>query len=156
VVEGMLADLHKFDPETFDSHGQTGADGYWAEDMMWYGPGGIGSNYRWSGFVKDHREKFLTAFPDRKGGNHYCRFADGDYAAISGWPSMTMTHQGPYLGIEPTGKALTLRVMDFYRCRHHATGHGHIAENWVCLDYMDLTAQMGRDLVAEANAMSPL
>lgn len=140
IVEGMLADLHQFDPKQFSSAGQTGKQGYWAEDMLWYGPAGIGSNYRWEGFVQDHRRSFLSAFPDRKGGNHYCRIGDGHYAAVSGWPSMTMTHQGDYLGIKATGKALTLRVMDFYRC-----AEGQIKENWVLLDYGDLLAQLGRD-----------
>ncbi len=145
IVEGMLRDLSAFDPETFTSKDQTGDDGYWHEDMMWYGPGGIGSNYRWSGFVKDHRESFLRAFPDRLGGDHYCRIGDGDYAAVSGWPSMTMTHMGDYLGVEATGRALTLRVMDFYRC-----AGGKIRENWVLLDYLELFKQMGFDLLARA------
>jgi predicted ester cyclase len=145
VVEGMLADLHHFDPNTFSSSNQTGASGYWHEDMLWYGPAGIGSNYLWSGFVKDHREGFLRAFPDRKGGNHYCRIGDGNYAAISGWPSMTMTFQGDYLGVKADGRALTLRVMDFYRC-----ADGKIMENWVLLDYNDLMAQMGVDLITRA------
>lgn len=143
LVEAMLADLHAFDPETFESKDQTGKAGYWHPDMMWYGPGGIGSNYRWEGFVKDHRASFLNAFPDRKGGNHYCRIGDGDYAAVSGWPSMTMTHHGEYLGIAATGKALTLRVMDFYRCEAD-----RIIENWVLLDYMDLFRQMDVDLTS--------
>ncbi|EKE43113.1 hypothetical protein OCGS_2704 [Oceaniovalibus guishaninsula JLT2003] len=149
VVEGMLADLHAFDPATFESRDQTGATGYWDEDMLWYGPGGIGSNYRWKGFVKDHRAPFLTAFPDRKGGNHYCRIGDGNYAAVSGWPSMTMTHRGDYLGVPATGRALTLRVMDFYRC-----AGGRIAENWVLLDYMDLFHQLGIDLIDRSNRMA--
>ncbi|WP_434051508.1 MAG: ester cyclase [Roseibium sp.] len=144
LCEAMLADLKAFDPETFTSKGQTGADGYWHDDMLWYGPGGIGSNYRWSGFEKDHRAAFLTAFPDRVGGNHYCRIGDGDYAAVSGWPSMTMTHKGDYIGVPATNRALTLRVMDFYRC-----AGGKIMENWVMLDYLDLFAQMGRDLIGE-------
>ena len=149
VVEAMLADLHVFDPETQSSKGQTGKDGYWHEDMLWYGPAGIGSNYRWEGFVKDHRQSFLHAFPDRKGGNHYCRIGDGDYAAVSGWPSMTMTHQGDYLGVKATGKALTLRVMDFYRL-----AAGKIMENWVLLDYLDLFDQIGVDLLAKSAAMT--
>ncbi|MEL6508360.1 MAG: ester cyclase [Pseudomonadota bacterium] len=149
VVEGMLGDLHVYDPKTLSSPGQTGADGRWAEDMLWYGPAGIGSNFQWAGFVKDHREPFLRAFPDRKGGNHYCRFGDANYAAVSGWPSMTMTHQGDYLGVPATGKALTLRVMDFYRI-----AGGQIAENWVTLDYGDLFAQMGVDLIERANGVT--
>ncbi len=145
LVETMLSALHVFDPTTFESKDQTGREGYWHPDMLWYGPGGIGSNYRWDGFVKDHRASFLRAFPDRKGGNHYCRIGDGNYAAVSGWPSMTMTHQGDYLGVAATGKALTLRVMDFYRCET-----GRIIENWVLLDYMDLFRQLGVDLVEAA------
>ncbi|WP_308914789.1 ester cyclase [Jannaschia sp. LMIT008] len=142
LVERMLGDLHVYDPETFGSAGQTGEDGTWADDMLWYGPAGIGSNYRWDGFVKDHRAPFVTAFPDRKGGDHYCRIGDGSYAAVSGWPSMTMTHRGDYLGVAATGLPLTLRVMDFYRC-----ADGRIAENWVMLDYVDLFRQMGRDIL---------
>ena len=148
LVEAMLADLTAYDPETFASKGQTGQDGYWHEHMLWYGPAGIGANFTFPGFVKDHRLPFLIAFPDRVGGNHYCRIGDSDYAAVSGWPSMTMTHQGPYLGVAPTNKALTLRVMDFYRC-----AEGKIMENWVCLDYLDLFQQMGVDLLARAKAM---
>jgi len=144
LCEAMLADLKAFNPETFTSAGQTGDDGYWHDDMLWYGPGGIGSNYRWTGFEKDHRAPFLTAFPDRVGGNHYCRIGDGNYAAVSGWPSMTMTHKGDYLGVPASGKSLTLRVMDFYRC-----AGGKIMENWVLLDYIDLFRQMGRDLIGE-------
>ncbi|WP_179379514.1 nuclear transport factor 2 family protein [Jannaschia marina] len=142
LVERMLGDLHLYDPETGASKGQIGADGTWSDDMLWYGPSGIGSNYRWAGFVRDHRGPFLRAFPDRKGGNHYCRIGDGNYAAVSGWPSMTMTHAADYLGLPVTGKALTLRVMDFYRC-----ADGRIAENWVLLDYVDLARQMGHDIL---------
>ena len=142
IVEGMLGDLHVYDPKSFGSTGQTGTTGYWHENMMWYGPAGVGSNFRWEGFVKDHREAFLRAFPDRKGGNHYCRIGDGNYAAVSGWPSMTMTFQGDYLGVKADGRPLTLRVMDFYRCTER-----QIAENWVMLDYVDLFAQMGVDLI---------
>ena len=147
LCEAMLADLRAFDPVTFVSKGQTGADGYWHDDMLWYGPGGIGSNYRWSGFQKDHRTSFLTAFPDRVGGNHYCRIGDGNYAAVSGWPSMSMTHKGDYLGLPATGKMLTLRVMDFYRC-----AGGKIIENWVLLDYLDLFMQMGHDFIVMQEA----
>lgn len=152
LVERMLADLHKFDPDTKHSHGQTGDDGAWDEHMLWYGPGGIGANYLWDGFVKDHRADFLHAFPDRKGGDHYCRIGDGDYAAVSGWPSMTMTHRGPYLGVPATQRKMTLRVMDFYRCDYARHPSGKIAENWVLLDYVQLFEQMGVDLIARGNA----
>lgn len=150
VVDNMIADLHAFDPDTYESPGQTGTGGYWHPRMMWYGPAGIGSNYLWDGFVRDHRAPFLDAFPDRKGGDHYCRIGDGAFAALSGWPSMTMTHRGPYLGMEPTDRPLTLRVMDFYR-----TEDRQLIENWVFLDFMHLFHQLGRDLIAESNEILP-
>ena len=153
LVERMLADLHDYDPDTKHSHGQTGEDGVWDAHMLWYGPGGIGSNYLWDGFIADHRAPFLHAFPDRKGGDHFCRIGDADYAAISGWPSMTMTHSGPYLEEPASGKRLTLRVMDFYRCDYSRYPKGKLAENWVLLDYVDLFAQLGVDLVARSNAL---
>ncbi|GGK37629.1 nuclear transport factor 2 family protein [Salinarimonas ramus] len=139
LVEAMLRDLRAFDPESYESQGQMG---YWHRQMLWYGPGGIGANFTYPGFQRDHRIPFLTAFPDRVGGNHFCRFGDGDYVCSGGWPSMTMTHAGPYLGVPATGRALTLRVMDFWRCEA-----GSIRENWVLLDFGDLFAQMGVRLV---------
>lgn len=145
VVERMLRDLHVYDPDSFGSDGQVGAGGTWAPDFAWYGPGGIGSTVSWPGFVGHHRAAFLRAFPDRRGGNHYARVGDGNYAAVSGWPSMTMTHREPYLGVPATDRALTLRVMDFYRIEG-----GLIAENWVLLDYIDLLGQMGVDVIARA------
>jgi predicted ester cyclase len=149
TVEAMLADLKAYDPATFESHGQFGPEGYWREDMLWYGPGGIGANTGYLGFQRDHRIPFLTAFPDRVGGNHFARFGDGPYVASGGWPSMTMTFQGAYLGMHPTGAAMTLRVMDFWRVAED----GQIAENWVLLDMLDLFMQMGRDLIAEAQTL---
>ena len=145
IVERMLASLHDFDPDSFESSGQIGSDGTWHDDMLWYGPGGIGASYRWEGFQKDHRIPFLRAFPDRKGGNHLCRIGDGNYAAVCGWPSMTLTHRAPYLGIPPTNVPSTLRVMDFYRCRND-----RIVENWVLLDYVQLLHQWGIDILARA------
>ncbi|MEJ6392640.1 ester cyclase [Gymnodinialimonas sp. 2305UL16-5] len=149
VVEAMLSALHVYNPETYGSDGQVGAGGTWTPDFAWYGPGGIGSTVAWDGFVHHHRGPFLRAFPDRKGGNHYCRIGDGNFAAVSGWPSMTMTHKATYLGVPATDRALTLKVMDFYRCED-----GLIAENWVLLDYIDLLAQMGVDVISKSHEIS--
>ncbi|MEM7441889.1 MAG: ester cyclase [Pseudomonadota bacterium] len=149
LVEAMLRDLHAYDLSTFQSPGQTGPDGYWREDMLWFGPAGIGSNFTYPGFDKDHRIAFLTAFPDRKGGNHFARFGDGDYVCSGGWPSMTATHSGPYLGVQATDKPVTVRVMDFWR-----VASGQIAENWVLIDMIDLFMQMGVDLLANAEELA--
>jgi predicted ester cyclase len=135
LVEAMLNALGPYDPATFDSPGLAA---YWHPNMLWYGPAGIGSNVTYGGFLRDHRDSFLTAFPDRSGRGHYCRFGDGDYVCSSGWPSLGATHRGPYLGVPATGKEITMRVMDFWRCED-----GLIAENWVLIDFVDLMDQLG-------------
>ncbi|MEL7183528.1 MAG: ester cyclase, partial [Pseudomonadota bacterium] len=58
---------------------------------------------------------------------------------------VAITHTGaPYLGLPATGKALRLRVMDFYRF----DAQGLIAENWLPTDTLGLLDQMGVDVLA--------
>jgi predicted ester cyclase len=131
---------------------------HWHPKMMWYGPSGIGTTRGLSGFVDDHQLPFRIAFPKRKGGGqwdelgalrsklgggHYIRIGDGPYSVTGGWPSVFALHVGPdFLGLPATGKAVSMRVMDFYL--HH---EGLIRENWVPLDMLDLLRQMGVDVL---------
>jgi predicted ester cyclase len=145
-VEAMIAGLMEYDGRSLDSMGQ---ERFWSPEMTWYGPGGIGSNRRLKGFQDFHQRPFLTAFPDRRGGNHKSRFGDGMYCASTGWPSIQATHAGPYLGQPATGRRITMRVMDWWRREGDM-----LAENWVFIDLPDLFLQMGRDLFAEMRALA--
>jgi predicted ester cyclase len=117
---------------------------HWHPRMMWYGPAGIGTTRGLAGFVDDHQLPFRIAFPNRKGGNHYVRIGDGNYSATGGWPSVYATHRGgDFMGLSPTGRDVTMRVMDFYL--HH---EGLIRENWVPLDIIHLLLQMDVDVFA--------
>jgi predicted ester cyclase len=142
----------------------TGRDGllampqkqHWHPKMMWYGPAGIGTTRGLSGFVDGHQLPFRIAFPrpggdveavnaerKRRGAGHYVRFGDGAYSVTGGWPSLYLVHSGGgFLGVPPTGRAVTMRVMDFYL--HH---EGLIRENWVPLDILDVLMQMGIDVI---------
>jgi predicted ester cyclase len=131
---------------------------HWHPRMMWYGPAGIGTTRGLQGFVDHHQLPFRTAFPNRKGGGqwdeiaelkakvgggHYIRIGDGPYSVTGGWPSVFAMHSGGgFLGLGPTGRPVTMRVMDFYL--HH---EGLIRENWVPLDVLDLLRQMGVDVL---------
>lgn len=53
------------------------------------------------------------------------------------------THAGPYLGAPATDRAITMRVMDWWR-----EEDGLLAENWVLIDLPHLFLQMGVDLFA--------
>ncbi|SHF64451.1 SnoaL-like domain-containing protein [Loktanella atrilutea] len=131
---------------------------HWHPKMMWYGPSGIGTTRGLQGFVDYHQLPFRTAFPGRKGGGqwdeiaelkaqhkggHYIRIGDGPYSVTGGWPSVFAMHAGGgFLGVGPTNRPVTMRVMDFYL--HH---EGLIRENWVPLDILDLLLQMGVDVM---------
>ena len=48
------------------------------------------------------------------------------------------THKGEYLGVAPTGKKITMNIVNIYRI-----AGGKIAENWLLPDTFDLMIQLG-------------
>jgi predicted ester cyclase len=135
---------------------------YWHPRMMWYGPSGIGTTRGLTGFVDGHQLPFRLAFrrPQgsfdevmaerrRYGAGHYIRIGDGPYSVTGGWPSVYAVHEGGgFCGMPPTGRPVTMRVMDFY-----LHDEGLIRENWVPLDMLDLFRQMGLDVMARVREM---
>jgi predicted ester cyclase len=120
-------------------------DRYWHPKMNWYGPCGIGSMRRISGFRNWHQIPFLAGMPDRVGiieaGSF---FADGDYVGFTAWPGMKMTISGDgWLGIAPANQKITMRSLDFWRCEA-----GWIRENWVLVDLLHVYRQVGVDVLA--------
>lgn len=134
-VLSMLGGLRRYDQSDLSSMGM---EAHWHRDMMWYGPAGIGTSRGVDGFQRHHQAPFLAAFPDRKGGHHRARIADGPYVCSTGWPSVRATHMGPYLGTPATGQPIQMRVMDWWRC-----GENSLTENWVFIDLPHLFGQMG-------------
>jgi len=120
---------------------------YWHRNMCWYGPAGIGSTRGIQGFRQAHQIPFLNAMPDRgentEGTQHHF-FAENQFAAVTGWPNMSLTHtHDGWMGIAPTGKRLMLRSLDFWRVEN-----GLIRENWVLVDLLDAYRQLGVDVFA--------
>jgi predicted ester cyclase len=141
LVNGMLFDgLATYDQKSLASMGNSR---FWTETMHWFGPGGIGTTYGIGGFEQLHQAPFLHAFPDRKGGHHDARIAEGMYVASTGWPSLVATHTGDYLGAKATQRPIGMRVMDWWRREGDL-----LAENWVFIDMPDLFLQLGIDLFA--------
>ena len=132
---------------------------YWHPKMMWYGPSGIGSTRGLEGFVDYHQMPFRIAFPKgpnlpqppgmgKHGGSHHVRIGDGRYSATGGWPSRHMMHLGGgWLGLPTTGRAVTMRVMDFYRA-----DQGLIRENWVPIDILQVLLQLDVDVLARVRS----
>ncbi len=116
---------------------------YWHPKFNWYGPAGIGSMRRISGFRNWHQIPFLKSLPDRgvyidKG----IMFGDADYVAFTAWPGMHMTVSGDgWLGIAPSNREITMRSLDFWRREN-----GVIRENWVLVDLLHVYEQLGVDV----------
>ena len=139
LVEAMIGGLMQYDRRTLESMRM---ERFWHPHMMWYGPGGIGTSRQLEGFQDVHQRAFLAAFPDRVGGDHKARIAEGAYVGSTGWPSVRATHLGPWLAIPPTGRAISMRVMDFWRREGDL-----LRENWVFIDQLDLLLQMDFDVM---------
>lgn len=138
-VEAMIAGLMRFDGRDLASMGMRD---HWVSQFNWFGPAPIGSFRGHRDYERGHQGPFLRAFPDRVGGNHRARIAEGALVASTGWPSIRATHRGDgWLGLAATGRAVTMRVMDFW-----AVEGDRITDNWVMIDLIDLLAQLGVDL----------
>jgi predicted ester cyclase len=121
---------------------------FWNPDMVWYGPSGIGTAYGLEQFQVRAQGPILAAFPDRTGGFHQARFAEGRFAASTGWPSLKGTHQDEYLGCLATGKPIGMNIMDFWKREGDL-----LLENWNLIDLVDACLQFGVDLFARLREM---
>lgn len=115
----------------------TGMEEFWAADMKWYGPAGMGTMNSLVEFENNLRRSFQHAFPQ-----HYAddkiRFGCGQWAAAHG--HQHTTHEGAWLGIPATGVPIKLRYMDIWRSEN-----GKLVENWVLVDIIDFLNQIGID-----------
>jgi hypothetical protein len=141
LVEDMLGGCNRLEGSDLASMGMAA---YWHDDMVWHGPWGVGSSHGFQEFQEYAQGPSVRSFPDRRGGFHHARFADGLTAAFTGWPSLQGTFDGePFRGIEPTGGPIGQNIMDFYVRRGDK-----LHENWVLIDLIDFAAQCGVDLLA--------
>jgi hypothetical protein len=141
LVLDMVCGLRR-SPEGFEAMRM---EDYWHPKMNWYGPAGIGTARRLSGFQNWHQFPFLRAMPDRQAilENGFM-FGDGDYVGFTAWPGMRATLSGDgWLGIPPADQALTMRSFDFWRCEN-----GLLRENWVLVDLLSVYDQLGVDVFA--------
>lgn len=148
LVEAMIGGLMRYDRRSLASMRMID---FWTPDFWWYGPAVIGTFCGHADYERGHQGPFLAAFPDRVGGDHKCRIGDGAYVASTGWPSIRATHTGgDWLGLAPTGRGVTMRVMDFWRREGD-----RLSENWVFIDIPDLLRQLGIDIFARLAALQP-
>ena len=114
----------------------------WHEDMIWWGPAGIGATYTIERYAKQHSGPFRAGLSDRSGTGHIARIAEGHYGGFFGWPNFTARNTGGYLGLPPSDTLCEFRVIDIYR-----RDGDKLKENWVFIDMLHFFNQQGIDIL---------
>ena len=121
----------------------------WDEDMIWWGPAGIGATYTIDRYAEQHSGPFRVAFTNRKFNGHICRISEGYYGGFFGWPNLTLTQTGEFMGMPASNKAADMRVIDFYR-----RDGEKLKENWVFIDFLHFWKMQGFDLLKQMQEVS--
>lgn len=124
---------------------------YWHPQMMWNSPSGVGTARSLKEFNEAVHVEFQGGLTGQWDGSHNARYAEGRFAVSTGWPSLVAIHDGPFLGVEPTGNLLRWRIMDFWEREDD-----YLIRNWVHIDMIDIFKQMGVDVFERLRASASL
>lgn len=119
----------------------------WHEDMVWWGPEGVGATYTIPRYAAQHSAPFRAAFADRSATGHVARLAEGLYGGFFGWPNFTARHRGGFMGLPSSDTRAEFRVVDIYR-----RAGDKLAENWVFIDILHFLAMQGRDVLGRSES----
>lgn len=114
----------------------------WHDDMIWWGPAGIGATYTISRYADQHSRPFRSAFTDRSKTQHIARIAEGHFSAFFGWPNFTARPTNGFIGLPPNDTLCEFRVIDVYRRREDK-----LIENWIFIDMLHFMKQQGIDVL---------
>ena len=121
----------------------------WHDDMIWWGPTGIGSSYTIERYAKQHSGPMRQTCKDRIFYGHVCRMAEGHFGGWFGWPNLTVTPTGGFMGMPASNKPSDMRVIDIYR-----RDGDKLAENWVFIDMLYFWKQQGLDILERAKSLN--
>ncbi len=114
----------------------------WHEDMIWYGPAGIGATYTLGRYEQQHQGPFNAGLKDIRFNGHIARFAEGDFGGWFGWANLTMKTSGGFMGLPATDKDVDMRVVDIYR-----RDGDKLAENWIFIDILHFLSMQGLNVL---------
>jgi len=114
----------------------------WHKDMAWYGPGGIGATFTIDRYQEQHQGPFGAGLDNIVFNGHVCNYAEGNYAGWFGWPNLTMTSSGGFMGLPASDRRLHMRVVDMYR-----RDGDKLAENWIFIDMLYWMLQQDVDVL---------
>lgn len=121
----------------------------WADDMIWWGPTGIGATYTIERYAKQHAGPFRASFYARTGTGHVARLAEGNYGGFFGWPNFRAKHRGGFMGLPGNDIDCEFCVIDIYR-----RDGNKLAENWIFIDMLHWVSQQGDDVLTRMAAIA--
>ncbi len=114
----------------------------WHQDMIWFGPDGIGAVSYIDRYEQQHQGPFSDGLDDIVFNGHLCRLSEGCFGGFFGWPNLSMTPSGGFLGMPATNIRADMRVVDIYRRQDNK-----LAENWIFIDLLHFLAMQGNDVL---------
>lgn len=150
AIKAMLDDMRTTDR----SRGGEGLAGElartWNDDMIWWGPAGIGATYTIPRYVRQHAGPFREALSkDYRFNGHICCVAEGHFGGFFGWPNLTLINSGGFMGMPAGPNPADMRVVDLYREQE-----GKLTENWVFIDMLHFLNMQGLDVLGRMEKLA--
>ena len=142
LINRMIADLNSINHLTDKKCSPDLLARTWHDDMVWYGPCGIGATYTIDRYQYQHQFPFRQNLADKTYNGHISRFAEGHYGGFFGWANLSNRNLGGVLGLPEAAKASEMRVVDVYR-----RDGDKLMENWVLIDLPHYLKQQGLDVL---------
>jgi predicted ester cyclase len=129
TIDAMVVGLNDHD---IDNMGR-----FFSETFRWMGNAGCGVKNGLKEFQESWQRPFQAAFSDKVCIDE-ARITQGEWCAAFG--RQEAVHSGTFMGIEPSGKRVEIRYMDFWK-----VVDGKIVDNWVMVDFPHVMQQLGVD-----------
>lgn len=151
LVMRMVNDLWELNKTGFDNPPPEYLTRTWHDDMIWYGPTGIGASYTIPRYQHQHQYPFRQNLKDKVSNGHIARCAEGNYLGFFGWPNLNNRNKGGFLGMPASDVHAPMKVVDIYRREGDK-----LAENWVYMDLLHYFYVQGLDVLARMRALNQI
>ncbi|MXW72990.1 MAG: ester cyclase [Gammaproteobacteria bacterium] len=121
----------------------------WHDDMVWFGPAGIGSTYTIERYQVQHQGPFRAGLDDIVFNGHVLEHAEGCYGGWFGWANLSMKQGEGFMGLPASERPTEMRVVDMYRREGDK-----LAENWVFIDMLHYLLPLGVDLLERCRSIA--
>jgi len=121
----------------------------WHDDMIWFGPSGIGATYTIDRYQQQHQGPFREGLENIEYNGHVLEHAEGNYGGWFGWPNLTMNQGSGFLGLPASERKTEMRVVDMYR-----RDGDKLAENWIFIDLLHYMRLLGVDVLERCRTIS--